>query len=317
MFKVSINITTYNHSKFIGKCLESVLVQKTNFPFEIILGEDESTDGTREICKEYAKMYPGKIRLFLRCRKDVKYLDGKAIGRFNFIENLKECKGQYIALLEGDDYWTDPYKLQKQVDLMESNPSLSICFHKAFLLKGDGIEEDGLNRDTKALSGLKDLIKGNFIRTCTVLYRKEALEPLPASFYKSPVGDYFLHILASLKGDIGFINEFMAVYRIHDQGIWENKPMHYRKLNFALTRILLLDLLPEEVASMNRLIIVRDLCWYYNKWKNKETVYPVNENLKLMIDLISEQDKRSRKERKIGRMVLYPIRKVKKLFAGI
>src|SRR5690606_24131225 len=108
---------------------------QTTFPFEIILGEDESNDGTREICKQYAAQYPDKIKLFLRSRKDVIYINGNPTGRFNFIENLKACSGKYIALCEGDDYWTDPLKLQKQVDFLENNSDFALCFHMVEVLK--------------------------------------------------------------------------------------------------------------------------------------------------------------------------------------
>ena len=113
---VSVCVVTYQHKDFIRSCLDGILMQKTNFPFEIILGEDESTDGTREICKAYAEKYPDKIKLFLRSRKDVIYINQHATGRFNFMENLKAARGKYIAFCEGDDYWIDEYKLQKQVD---------------------------------------------------------------------------------------------------------------------------------------------------------------------------------------------------------
>ncbi len=125
---VSVCVQTYQHKGYIKQCLDGILMQQTNFPYEIILGEDESTDGTREICIEYAEKYPDKIKLFLRCRKDVIYINGNATGRFNFMENLKACKGKYTALCEGDDYWTDPLKLQKQVDFLEANPEYSLIF---------------------------------------------------------------------------------------------------------------------------------------------------------------------------------------------
>lgn len=116
---VSVCIQTYNHERFIGKCIDSVLMQKTTFPFEILLGEDESIDDTRKICTEYAIKYPNKIRLFLHSRKNTIFINGVATGRFNINYNLKNSNGKYIALCEGDDYWTDPLKLQKQVDFLD------------------------------------------------------------------------------------------------------------------------------------------------------------------------------------------------------
>ena len=113
---VSVCIQTYQHAPYIRECIDSVLMQETNFPFEIILGEDDSTDGTREICIEYHNRHPDIIRLFLRSEKDKIYINDEKTGRFNYIQNLKEAKGRYIALLDGDDYWISKNKLQQQAD---------------------------------------------------------------------------------------------------------------------------------------------------------------------------------------------------------
>ena len=128
---VSVSVATYQHFKFIKQCLDGIIAQKTTFPFEIIIGEDESIDGTRGICTEYAERYPDKIRLFLRSRKTSQYFDkeGTFICRFNGVWNRMSAQGKYIALCEGDDYWTDPFKLLKQVDFLEKHPECALCFH--------------------------------------------------------------------------------------------------------------------------------------------------------------------------------------------
>lgn len=102
--KVSVVIITYNHADFIADAIEGALMQETDFPYEIIIGEDESEDGTREICIDYAERYPERIRLFLRSREDVIYINGRPTGRFNSVESLKAARGEYIAACEGDDY---------------------------------------------------------------------------------------------------------------------------------------------------------------------------------------------------------------------
>src|SRR5690554_989135 len=130
---VSICVQTYQHVNFIEACLEGILNQKTNFQFEILLGEDSSTDGTREICIEYANKYPERIRLFLHHRENNIYIGGKPSGRFNFMFNLLSARGKYIALCEGDDYWTDPLKLQKQVEFLEANLEVGACFTNAMV----------------------------------------------------------------------------------------------------------------------------------------------------------------------------------------
>src|ERR1700739_2391661 len=111
---ISVCMITYNHEKYIAQAIESVLAQKTNFPVELVIGDDYSTDSTRKICLDYKKKHPDILKL--------RFPD-KNMGMMpNFIANLKECDSRYIALLEGDDYWTDPYKLQKQFDFLEANP---------------------------------------------------------------------------------------------------------------------------------------------------------------------------------------------------
>jgi glycosyltransferase involved in cell wall biosynthesis len=127
---VSVVVITYQHIRHIKQCLDSILMQDTDFAYEIILGDDESTDGTRELCVEYAKKHPDQIRLMLHSRENNMVINGNPTGRFNFVYNLKHSNGKYIALCEGDDYWTDPNKLQKQVDFLEANPDYSLCYHK-------------------------------------------------------------------------------------------------------------------------------------------------------------------------------------------
>ena len=113
--KASVLVPTYNHARYISQCLDSLISQKTNFEFEIIVGEDDSTDNTRNICKEYEKNYPDSIRLFLNDRSNVIYLNGKPSGRWNLMNLLLHARGEYIAICEGDDYWTDSEKLNKQI----------------------------------------------------------------------------------------------------------------------------------------------------------------------------------------------------------
>jgi glycosyltransferase involved in cell wall biosynthesis len=122
---VTVQIVTYNHVSFIKDALEGVLMQKTNFQFEIILGDDESQDGTREICIEYAKKYPGQIRLMLHKRENNIKILGKPCLIFQYIYNNFSARGKYIAVCSGDDYWTDSLKLQKQFDFLEANPMVN------------------------------------------------------------------------------------------------------------------------------------------------------------------------------------------------
>lgn len=219
---VSVCIVAYNHENYISQCLDSVLMQKTSFSFEIILGEDKSNDRTRKICQDYANKYPEKIKLFLRFREDVIYINGSPTGRFNMIENLKTCKGKYIAICEGDDYWTDPLKLQKQVDFLEANSNVNICFHRAQILKNDSYTLHPIPEPfNQQPFNYVELIKHyNFIATASVLWRKPHDFKLPDWFCKVTFGDLGLYKLVVKDKKIKCLDEVMCVYRVHDNGIY-------------------------------------------------------------------------------------------------
>jgi glycosyltransferase involved in cell wall biosynthesis len=221
---ISTCITAYNHAKYISQCLDSVLMQETGFDYEILVGEDDSSDGTREICIEYAQRYPDRIRLFLNDRKNVIYINGRPTGRWNVINLLMSAKGKYIALIDGDDYWTSPHKLQKQADFLDDNPDCSMCFHDVQIVSEEGnlisVESP---RGKRRRYFLKDLLKGNFIHTCSVMYRRGLFKEFPDWFYKTPLADWPLHILNAEHGDIGYISEVMGAYRIHCAGIHSSR----------------------------------------------------------------------------------------------
>ncbi|MFG6687624.1 glycosyltransferase family 2 protein [Mariniflexile sp. HNIBRBA6329] len=230
---VSVCVQTYQHVNYIKQCLDGILMQQTTFPFEVILGEDESNDGTREICIEYANKYPERIRLFLRSRKDVISINGNPTGRFNMIENLKSCQGKYIALCEGDDYWTDPLKLQKQVDLLEKNKDYSYCGHKSSTKSNIGINKISL--EIKEF-GFKELIFKNVLNTSTLIFRKKVIEPLPNFFRTISAGDWGLQLIAIKNSKAYVLPDYMSVYREHDKGIWSNLDSKTKCLNGVKTQ---------------------------------------------------------------------------------
>ncbi len=237
---VSVCLQTYQQAAFIRQAIDSVLAQETDFPFEILIGEDDSTDGTREICQEYAQRFPERIRLFLRHESEKIYINGVKTGRFNFLSNLQAARGKYIALLDGDDYWPDTRKLQKQVDALEKNPSLSICFSQV------EIEQDGVLRPYKAVRGKKvilsasDLALNCFIQTCAILFRNPGFAQVPAHFYETPVLDYALYLDLASRGNILYLKGAKAVYRFHAQGFWTltQKEDQVRKLWLFLDRVI-------------------------------------------------------------------------------
>lgn len=233
---VSVCVQTYQQAEYIRQCLDGILMQQTDFSFEIILGEDESSDGTREICIEYAEKHPDIIRLFLRSRKDVIYINGNPTGRYNMIENLKEAKGKYIALCEGDDYWTDPLKLQKQVDFLEKNSNYYIVFTNGKWLNDDftthfiyeDSRKDHNNYRTyltpNETTDVKTLAKGNYIHTPGVVFRNIFYnKPLPDYMKEVTIGDWPLYMAIVGNKSIKYISDDTFRYRINSNGVYSKK----------------------------------------------------------------------------------------------
>ncbi|WP_051289607.1 glycosyltransferase [Dolichospermum circinale] len=214
---VSVCCITYNQEKFIREAVDSFLMQQTNFPIEVIIHDDASTDNTTKIVREYQEKYPHIIKLILQTENQY------SLRRFGFLSDLfNSAKGKYIALCEGDDYWTDPLKLQKQVDFLEANPDFAICFHNTEIINEDYIERNRLNNDnlTPEISTLDNLLEGsNYIATCSVVIKTDLIQNLPNWFNSVFFGDYALWIIASRYGKIKYINEIMSVYRIHQGGV--------------------------------------------------------------------------------------------------
>lgn len=220
---LSVCIFTFNQEKFIRRCIDGALQQQTNFDYEIVLGDDDSNDGTREICLEYAKKFPDKIRLLLHHRDNNIKINGYPTGRFNVLYGYYSSKGKYIAICEGDDYWTDPLKLQKQVDFLEGNQEYSLCFHKTKVVyenTGDVLFVPELGNSGEY--SVEQLIFKNYIQTCSVVF-KNVIKNLPEDFYKLPMGDWPLFLLLSNYGKLYYLRDVMAVYNNHPNGVWNSK----------------------------------------------------------------------------------------------
>ncbi len=212
---VSICMITYNHEKYIKQAIESVIMQRTNFTYELVIGEDCSTDGTLSICQERQSQHRQTIRLRPR---------PKNLGIIpNFLQTLQECAGQYVALCEGDDYWISPDKLQKQVDFLERHPDCASCFHGVNVFN----QETGRSEPyTSGYSGrrtvytLDDILEhGAFPATCSLMMRNGIFADLPEWFHEVTQGDFVVHVLNGLHGTLGFLDETMAVYRVHRGGV--------------------------------------------------------------------------------------------------
>lgn len=209
---VSICCLTYNHENYIAECLDGFIMQKTDFDYEILIHDDASTDGTAGIIREYELRYPEIVKPIYQIENQ--YSKGiKPTFKYNF----PRAHGKYIALCEGDDYWTDPLKLQKQVDFLEGNNDYSACFHQVNVIKGDkkiiiGVYTN-LNKD---IFCTEDLFGAHFIATCSLIFRKSFL---PSKIPNVASGDKWLLLNLSVKGNIKFLSDNMGVYRLHANGI--------------------------------------------------------------------------------------------------
>lgn len=240
--KVSVLTIAYNHEKFIAQAIDSILMQEVDFEYEIVIGEDCSTDNTRKIVMGYQAKYPDKIRLLL---------PESNIGMLpNFINTYRACKGEYIALLEGDDYWISPHKLQKQVYFLDRNADTALCFTNSLLFWEDSHREAEvfLNEPSETFT-TEYLLFRNFISTPSVMYRNGLITEFPEWYTDLSMGDWTLYILLTEYGKIGYIDEVMSAYRNHNGGVWSSKNKDYQ----LTATIKMLSVVKRYFASKNNL----------------------------------------------------------------
>ncbi|MDT8716144.1 glycosyltransferase [Clostridium sp. 19966] len=213
MIKVSVLMLVYNHEKYIEQALQSILMQKTNFQYEIVIGEDCSKDKSREIIEKYEKMYPKVIKL-IKHSKNI----GPAL---NFMSAYKACIGEYIAMIEGDDFWVTDDKLQKQVDFLDSNIGYSGCFTNANVIYEESPEDNELfiKKIKKNHFSTNDLLIKNVIPNLTTLARRSIVQEFPEWYSKLFIGDWPLHIMRSKYGEWSYIDDVTSTYRKHIGGI--------------------------------------------------------------------------------------------------
>lgn len=212
--RISVCMLSYNHEKFIVQAVESAMAQRGEFELEVVIGDDASKDATPALLQELQSRFPDQIKLRLNAAN---------IGMMqNLLATLAECTGDFIAMLEGDDYWDDPGKLQKQLTVMQTHPDAAICFHPVRVHENDGFVPDRFTKEVPAVTSITDLAQGNYMHTCSVMYRAGLVTQFPASFADSTVGDYFLHMLHAQHGSIHKLPDMMAVYRVHTGGVWSS-----------------------------------------------------------------------------------------------
>lgn len=212
---VSVCMITYNHGSHIEQAILSVINQHVNFELELVIGEDCSTDDTREKCLKLALQYPHIIKL----------LDNSTqLGMINnFRRTYAACSGKYVAMLDGDDFWIHQDKLQLQYNFMELNPKMAACFTNLNVL--DEFNSGAIypfyetGKQPHAISTLTDILRNNFIATLTVFYRRALVSAIPNWFNGLKMGDWPLHILFAQQGDLAFIDLVTATYRKHGGGV--------------------------------------------------------------------------------------------------
>jgi glycosyltransferase involved in cell wall biosynthesis len=212
---VSVCCQAYNHKDYISKCLDGFIMQKTNFKFEVLVHDDASTDGTAEILKQYESQYPNLFRNV--------YQTENQFNKQNTLTNIlfKMAKGKYIALCEGDDYWTDPYKLQKQVDFLEANEEYSGSYHDTQVIYegNDKIQPHLFRKILPAIITAEDTISNlSSFHTTSFVFRKSMLL-LPEFINNVVSGDMALFSIIAASGNLGKVDGTMSVYRKHNDGI--------------------------------------------------------------------------------------------------
>jgi glycosyltransferase involved in cell wall biosynthesis/RimJ/RimL family protein N-acetyltransferase len=208
---LSVFVMVYNHEKYLEKCLQGILMQKCNFNYNIVVGDDCSKDKSREILLNFQKKYPGKFKLLLN------NTNIGAQGNQDLV--FRNCEGKYIAMCEGDDYWTDPLKLQKQVDFLEKNEEYSICLH--------GVKINDVIRESERITEFSNsmelskekILTFNFIHTVSFVFRRKFLKMEILNNKNTFGGDRLLLLLMVEMGKLYFIKDIMATYRIHEGGI--------------------------------------------------------------------------------------------------
>jgi glycosyltransferase involved in cell wall biosynthesis len=218
---VSVVVVTYNHAPYVGQTLRSVANQETDRSFEIIISEDHSTDDTRAVVTDFAEHEP-RARLLLSSHN---LRSNEVVAR-----GIRKANGRYVCLLDGDDYWTSPTKLDRQAAWLDSDPTLAACFHNARVDRGDGQLADLWTPANQAARVTRDEIwMGNPYATCAGMLRVSALRSL-GSWYDDlfPITDWPLYILCADHGDIGFDDEPVGVYRLHEGGEFSSLPTQTR-----------------------------------------------------------------------------------------
>jgi len=258
---VSVVMITYGHEKYIRQAIEGVLMQQGDFDLEFVIANDCSPDNTDAVVQDVLSHHPNAhwIR-YVKHEKNIGMMP-------NFIFALQQATGKYIALCDGDDYWTDPYKLQKQVDFLEANPDYVLSFHKVKILKTNGeLVDDFITKVPENYETQETLARlGNYIHTPSVVFRN-VIKEFPPEFSLSPIGDYFLYMILADYGKLKYFEEEMAVYR-EGVGVWSVKSNYFRNLKTAQTNALILKSFVKNEKIVE--ILINRIMLFVKKFENE------------------------------------------------
>ena len=216
---ISVSILTYNQREVVGRAIESVLAQRIDVPYEIIIGDDCSDDGTQDVLRRYRARYPGIIQLILHPRR----YQNEILGRTNNITNLSNCRGKYTAMLDGDDYWTDPDKLQRQYDRLEADPELTMCLHNSIVVPegehpGEQDYPDTMSRGTIRQTGIythRDVATRRLeAQIGSLMFRTRCVEYFPEWFWQIVSADFALYLMVSERGKVFYDAAPASVYTV-------------------------------------------------------------------------------------------------------
>lgn len=264
--KVSVICNAYNHEAYIEDALKGFVMQKTTFPFEVLVHDDASTDRTAEIIRKYERQYPQIIKPIYSTENQYSKGDG-SLERIQY----GRAQGKYFAICEGDDYWTDPMKLQKQYDAMEQNPQVDMCAHQAWIYDcraGKMVKEQPPVHETRILTAEEVILGGGALFATNSLFFRRSLQDSIPKFRRYLNFDYSLQIHGSLRGGVLFLNDNMSVYRFMTNGSWsqrvggdrEKATEHYHRVQRMF------DILNEETGGKYDSAIVN---------KKKEITYNI------------------------------------------
>lgn len=319
---VSILCITYNHKDYIKQCLDGFIMQKTNFNFVAYVGDDCSTDGTTEIIKEYEQKYPHII-------KGIYQTKNTNIMR-NFFDVANACKSKYVALCEGDDYWIDEYKLQKQVDFLESHPDYTICFHpvkvvyEGFDFKKPDELYPIIPEDCTLDTSL--LLRRNFIQTNSVMYRWDFNDKHIEEYFPKDImpGDWYLHLLHAQRGKIKMLPDTMSVYRRHLSGIFSDSinDMNKHFLRHGLQLINFYFYVYKNITKSSQEYLHNIFLWRLNEitmiyyhHKQFESIQTIGEKyLNYLCMILSEQENKENKFMEQKNKLSKKYKKYKRLF---